>query len=81
GIWVGACGGIAGDPSGAVVLSGLGVTELSVAIPSIPAVKALLRGISMADAEGVARRALECGNAAEVRSLARDLLARKETKA
>ncbi|RKH50438.1 phosphoenolpyruvate--protein phosphotransferase [Corallococcus llansteffanensis] len=81
GIWVGACGGIAGDPSGAVVLSGLGVTELSVAIPSIPAVKALLRGISMADAEAVAREALESGNAAEVRALVRDLLARKGAKA
>ena len=81
GIWVGACGGIAGDPSGAVVLSGLGVTELSVAIPSIPAVKALLRGISMADAEDVARAALECGNVAEVRALVRGLLARKGAKA
>ncbi|WP_338078796.1 putative PEP-binding protein, partial [Corallococcus exercitus] len=75
------CGGIAGDPSGAVVLSGLGVTELSVAIPSIPAVKALLRGISMADAEGLARLALECGNAAEVRGLVRGLLARNGAKA
>ncbi|RKH49920.1 phosphoenolpyruvate--protein phosphotransferase [Corallococcus sp. AB050B] len=81
GIWVGACGGIAGDPSGAVVLSGLGVTELSVAIPSIPAVKALLRGLSMADAEDVARAALECGNAGEVRGLVRGLLARKGAKA
>ncbi|MBN8229841.1 phosphoenolpyruvate--protein phosphotransferase [Corallococcus macrosporus] len=81
GIWVGACGGIAGDPSGAVVLSGLGVTELSVAIPSIPAVKALLRGISMADAEGLARQALECGNAAEVRGLVRGLVARNGAKA
>ncbi|RKH08343.1 phosphoenolpyruvate--protein phosphotransferase [Corallococcus sp. CA053C] len=81
GIWVGACGGIAGDPSGAVVLSGLGVSELSVAIPSIPAVKALLRGISMADAEAVAQEALESGNAAEVRALVRDLLARKGAKA
>ena len=81
GIWVGACGGIAGDPSGAVVLSGLGVTELSVAIPSIPAVKALLRGLSMADAEGVAREALEQGSAAEVRALVRALLAKKGARA
>ncbi|MBZ4330956.1 phosphoenolpyruvate--protein phosphotransferase [Corallococcus sp. AS-1-12] len=81
GIRVGACGGIAGDPSGAVVLSGLGVTELSVAIPSIPAVKALLRSISLADAEAVARAALECGSAAEVRGLVRGLLARKGAKA
>ncbi|MFB1484288.1 phosphoenolpyruvate--protein phosphotransferase [Corallococcus sp. RDP092CA] len=81
GIWVGACGGIAGDPAGAVVLSGLGVTELSVAIPSIPAVKALLRGISMADAEAVARAALACTTATEVRSLVRGLLERKGTNA
>lgn len=71
GIWVGACGGIAGDPAGSVLLSGLGVAELSVAIPSIPSVKARLRGISMARAEDVARRALDCASAAEVRALVR----------
>ncbi|NBD10278.1 phosphoenolpyruvate--protein phosphotransferase [Corallococcus sp. c25j21] len=81
GIWVGACGGIAGDPSGAVVLSGLGVTELSVAIPSIPSVKALLRGIRMEEAEAVARDALECGGAAEVRERVRPLLNRKGARA
>ncbi len=71
GIWVGACGGIAGDPAGSVLLSGLGVAELSVAIPSIPSIKARLRGISMARAEDVARRALDCASAAEVRALVR----------
>ncbi|HYD31131.1 MAG TPA: phosphoenolpyruvate--protein phosphotransferase, partial [Azospirillaceae bacterium] len=71
GIWVGACGGIAGDPAGAVILAGLGVTELSVAIPTIPAVKAQMRGIAMADAEDVARQALGCDSAAEVRALVR----------
>ncbi|WP_207458745.1 phosphoenolpyruvate--protein phosphotransferase [Azospirillum sp. SYSU D00513] len=71
GIWVGACGGIAGDPAGAIVLSGLGVSELSVAIPSIPSVKARLRTVAMADAEAVARDALACAAAAEVRALVR----------
>lgn len=69
GIWVGACGGIAGDPAGAVVLAGLGVFELSVSIPSIAATKARLRGLTMARAEDIARRALACGTAAEVRAL------------
>lgn len=69
GIWVGACGGIAGDPAGAVLLAGLGVFELSVAIPSIPAIKAHLRAIAMSDAQAVARRALDCGSAAEVRAI------------
>ncbi|MCP3142680.1 phosphoenolpyruvate--protein phosphotransferase [Pyxidicoccus xibeiensis] len=76
GIWVGACGGVAGDPAGAITLSGLGVSELSVAIPTIPAIKALLRSVSMKDLETVARQALACEGAAEVRALVRGLLAR-----
>jgi phosphocarrier protein FPr len=69
GIWVGVCGGVAGDPKGAVLLMGLGVTELSVSIPSIAAIKARLRRISLADAQELARQALTCRNAAEVRNL------------
>ncbi len=68
-IWVGACGGIAGDPVGTVVLAGLGLAELSVSIPSIAATKALLRGLRMSDAQALAKRALACKNAAEVRAL------------
>ncbi|MFP2934469.1 putative PEP-binding protein, partial [Pyxidicoccus sp. 3LG] len=76
GIWVGACGGVAGDPAGAITLSGLGVSELSVAIPTIPAIKALLRSLSMKDMEAVARKALACEGAAEVRALVQGLLVR-----
>jgi len=67
--WVGVCGGIAGDPLGAVILAGLGVTELSVSIPSIAAIKARLRNISLQDAERLARRALACDSADAVRAL------------
>ncbi|NMO14338.1 phosphoenolpyruvate--protein phosphotransferase [Pyxidicoccus fallax] len=76
GIWVGACGGVAGDPAGALTLTGLGVTELSVAIPTIPSIKALLRSVSLTDAEALARRALACADAAEVRALVRGMLSR-----
>jgi phosphocarrier protein FPr len=69
GIWVGACGGIAGDPAGAMLLAGLGVFELSVGIPSIAAIKARLRGLSMHKLQELARRALDCRSAAEVRAL------------
>jgi phosphocarrier protein FPr len=69
GIWVGACGGIAGDPAGAMLLAGLGVFELSVGIPSIAAIKARLRGLSMKRLQELARRALDCRSAAEVRAL------------
>jgi phosphocarrier protein FPr len=67
--WVGVCGGVAGDPLGAVILIGLGVTELSVSIPSIAAIKARVRTVSMKDAQALARRALACTSAEAVRGL------------
>ena len=67
--WVGVCGGVAGEPLGAVILIGLGVTELSVSIPSIAAIKACIRNVSMQDARALARRALACDSAEAVRSL------------
>jgi multiphosphoryl transfer protein len=70
GKWVGVCGGIAGDPLGAMILVGLGVTELSVSIPSVAAVKAKLRRGSHAQARRLGERALACSTAAEVRQLA-----------
>jgi len=69
--WVGVCGGLAGDPLGAVILVGLGVTELSVSIPSIAAIKARLRNVSLQDAQRLARRALACDSAEAVRALVR----------
>lgn len=69
GKWVGVCGGVAGDPLGALVLVGLGVAELSMDLPSIAPVKAGLRGVSLARARGLARRALACATADEVRAL------------
>lgn len=69
GIWVGVCGGIAGDPKGAAILTGLGVAELSMSIPSIAAVKAKVRKMSFADSEALAKCALACSTAAEVRAL------------
>jgi phosphocarrier protein FPr len=69
GKWVGACGGIAGDPKGVAILIGLGVSELSVSIPSIAAVKAQIRGLTMNKARALAQRALSCRTATEVRAL------------
>ncbi len=69
GIWVGVCGGMAADPKGAMILTGLGVKELSVSIPSIAAVKAQVRNFSMSDAKLIAEKALKCVNANQVRNL------------
>ena len=70
GKWVGVCGGVAGDPAGALILTGLGVTELSMSIPSIAAVKATMRRYSLRQAKAFAKKALACKSAPEVRALA-----------
>lgn len=69
GKWVGVCGGVAGEPLGATILVGLGVTELSVSIPSVAAVKAKLRSLSLSEAQDLANRALHCRDAQQVRRL------------
>ncbi len=67
--WVGVCGGIASDPQAVPILIGLGVTELSVSVPAIPAIKAEVRELTMADCQALAQKALACDTAAEVRAL------------
>lgn len=70
GKWVGVCGGVAGDPLGAAILTGLGVAELSMSLPSIAAVKASLRRASYMALKALAQKALACRTAAEVHALA-----------
>jgi phosphocarrier protein FPr len=67
--WVGVCGGIAGDPFGAMLLAGLGVNELSMTPREIPAVKAKLRAASFAVLQTLAANALAAATAADVRAL------------
>ena len=63
------CGEIAADPDAAALLIGLGVDELSMAPPAIPATKQAVRSVSHAQARDLARRALEQESAADVRAL------------
>lgn len=67
--WVGVCGEMGGSPESALLLLGLGVDELSMAAPRLPAIRRLVRGLSFAEAAAVARQALACGTEAEVRTL------------
>jgi phosphocarrier protein FPr len=69
GKWVGVCGGIASDPQAAPLLIGLGVAELSVSVPTIPAIKAQIRTLDMTACKQLAQQALELESAAEVRAL------------
>ncbi len=58
GKWVGLCGELGGDVMAVPVLLGLGLDEFSMAVASIPAVKAAIRQWTMEQARGVAERAL-----------------------
>ena len=69
GKWVGVCGGVAGEPRGAMIMAGLGVTELSMSLPSIAAIKAQLRNTSLVRLKAFAQKALACQSAPEVRAL------------
>src|ERR1043166_2109071 len=66
GIWVGVCGEMAGDPYLTPVLLGLGIDELSVAPPSLPSIKYLIRRLKMGEAKALAEFALGCENPQEV---------------
>ena len=81
-IWVGVCGEMAGDPMMVPLLLGLGVDELSVSAVALPAVKYIIRNMTMSEARTLAESALRCSTAAETaaqletfaRSVAPDLL-------
>lgn len=74
GSWVGVCGEAASDPGTALVLVGLGVTELSMTPRSVPTVKAALARVSLADCRALAAAALSAEDARAVRRLLADAL-------
>jgi len=69
GIHVAMCGAFAGMPEAAGLLVGLGVQELSMNAPMIPAQKAAIRRISAAAARKLAKEALSLSSADEVREM------------
>jgi phosphocarrier protein FPr/phosphocarrier protein len=68
GKWVGVCGGMASDAMAVPVLIGLGVDELSVSVPEIPAIKAMVRRLSTAECQLLAQEVIQMGTTAEVRT-------------
>lgn len=67
GKWVGVCGSMASDPLAVPLLVGLGVDELSVSVPAVPAIKAQIRHLNRADCDALAQAVLEMGSVLEVR--------------
>lgn len=60
------CGEMAADPALVVLFLGLGIREFSMGPRTVPVVKEFLRGISIPDAERVARAAFSLSTADEV---------------
>jgi phosphoenolpyruvate-protein kinase (PTS system EI component) len=68
GKWVGVCGGLASEELAVPLLLGLGLHELSVSVPAVPAIKAQVRRLRRADCEVLAARILDLDDAIEVRA-------------
>jgi phosphotransferase system enzyme I (PtsI) len=69
GITASVCGEMASEVLAVVLLTGLGYDTLSVAPPSLPLVKSVIRSVPMAVARAVAAEALLATTAAEVEAL------------
>jgi multiphosphoryl transfer protein len=68
------CGELGSDAAAIPVLLGLGMDELSVSIPSIPTVKAQVRSLDISELQSLAREALNCATAQQVRELVKKQL-------
>ncbi len=66
GIEVSVCGEMAANPLGAFLLLGLDITALSVAWPSLPEIKKVIRDLRMEDARAAARKALAAPTGTDV---------------
>jgi phosphoenolpyruvate-protein phosphotransferase (PTS system enzyme I) len=69
---VSCCGETAGDPEYALLLIGLGLRTLSVTSSSIPALKRVIRGVSVQSCEKVAKKAASLDSEASVGAYVRD---------
>lgn len=67
---VGVCGESAGDPVMALVLTGLGITSLSMSTGSLPAARFAIRQHTLAQCEAIAEAALAAKGAQEARAAA-----------
>ena len=71
---VGVCGEAAADPALAVVLTGLGVSTLSMTARSLAAVAAVLKTVTLSAAQDLAKLALSAPSATEARAWVREKL-------
>lgn len=69
--WVGLCGNLAADVEALPLLLGLGLDELSVALPTITGIKQGIRSLRLEHCKSLAKQALDASTTQEVRTLLR----------
>jgi len=73
GITISVCGEMASDPVLAPLLIGLGIDELSAAIPQVPSVKFIIRRLKLTEAKELAEFALTCEDAGDILARCQEL--------
>lgn len=80
GKWVGICGELGGESRYLPLMLGLGLDELSMSGPRIPAVKSLLRQLNSDACRELADKACECRSAEEIEILLREFTPLEEAR-
>ncbi len=80
GKWVGICGELGGESRYLPLLLGLGLDELSMSSPRIPAVKSQLRHLDSQACRALANQACECRSAQEIEALLNQFTPEKEVR-
>ncbi|MCX6354411.1 MAG: phosphoenolpyruvate--protein phosphotransferase [Candidatus Aureabacteria bacterium] len=73
-IWVGMCGEMAGEPSLALILLGMGLDEFSVSVVAIPEIKKVVRSVRLGEARALAEEVLGYSNIEDIRARCKKLL-------
>ena len=81
GIWAGMCGEMASDPYAAVILLGMGITELSMSAPSIPRVKEMIRSVTSAQAKELLDDIMKMEHGVEIRTYLHKVLKASDASA
>jgi len=71
---VGMCGEMAGEPSLALILLGLGLDEFSMPPQVIPELKHLIRSVTLKEAQELAEEALTFSTGTQIEEFAREKL-------
>ncbi len=74
GVWVGMCGEMASEPAFALLLLGLGLDEFSVSPAAVPAIKRVIRSVTLKQAKDMAQKALTLTTGKDVEDFSKEKL-------